>query len=57
LIALSIARNKDLDLVEIVPNAKPPVCKIIDFQKFLYEKKQKDREREKNQRKNASKKL
>ena len=34
----------ELDLVEISPNAKPPVCKIIDYKKFLYEKKKKEKE-------------
>lgn len=38
------ARKVDLDLVEISPNAKPPVVKIIDFNKFLYEKKKKEKE-------------
>lgn len=33
-----------LDLVEIVPTAEPPVCKVVDYQKFLYEKKKKDKE-------------
>jgi len=49
--ALDIANIMKLDLVEIVPNANPPVCKIIEFQKFLYEKKQKERENKKNQKK------
>jgi len=49
--ALNIANDMKLDLVEIVPNAKPPVCKIIEFQKFIYEKKQKDKEMKKNQKK------
>ena len=34
--ALKIAEEKDLDLVMISPNAKPPVCKIMDYGKFLY---------------------
>ncbi len=34
----------DLDLVEISPNADPPVCKIIDYQKFLYQQKKKQKE-------------
>ena len=34
----------ELDLVEISPNAKPPVCKIIDYKKFLYEQKKKQKE-------------
>jgi translation initiation factor IF-3 len=42
--ALEIARSQDLDLVEISPNADPPVCKIIDYNKFLYEKKKKEKE-------------
>lgn len=37
--ALSIADKEGLDLVEIAPNAKPPVCRVIDYQKFLYEQK------------------
>jgi translation initiation factor IF-3 len=35
--ALHIAREHDLDLVEVAPNANPPVCKIMDFGKFKYE--------------------
>jgi translation initiation factor IF-3 len=42
--ALKIAEDLELDLVEISPNADPPVCKIIDYQKFLYEKKKKEKE-------------
>lgn len=42
--ALEIAYNKGLDLVEIAPTAKPPVCKIIDYKKFLYDKKRKEKE-------------
>ena len=41
--ALKWAQDMDLDLVEISPNADPPVCKIVDFKKFLYEKKKKDK--------------
>lgn len=37
--ALKLAQKLELDLVEISPNAKPPVCKIIDYQKFLYDEK------------------
>ena len=39
--ALEIARNLGVDLVEISPNAVPPVCKIVDYQKFLYDQKKK----------------
>ena len=42
--ALRMAQEQDLDLVEISPNADPPVCKIIDYNKFLYEKKRKEKE-------------
>lgn len=42
--ALSIAIAKEVDLVEISPNAVPPVCRLIDYKKFLYEKKKKDKE-------------
>jgi len=39
-----LAERLELDLVEISPNANPPVCKIIDFKKFLYEQKKKQKE-------------
>lgn len=39
-----MADQKNLDLVEISPNADPPVCKIIDYQKFLYQQKKKQKE-------------
>lgn len=42
--AMRIAQDKGLDLVEISPQADPPVCKIIDYNKFLYEKKRKEKE-------------
>ena len=42
--ALRIAQEQGLDLVEISPQADPPVCKIIDYNKFLYEKKRKEKE-------------
>jgi len=42
--ALSLADRMELDLVEISPNADPPVCKIIDYQKFLYQQKKKQKE-------------
>ena len=42
--ALKLADSMDLDLVEISPNADPPVCKIIDYQKFLYQQKKKQKE-------------
>ncbi|MAC96047.1 MAG: translation initiation factor IF-3 [Flavobacteriales bacterium] len=42
--ALAMANEADLDLVEISPKANPPVCKIIDYKKFLYEQKKKQKE-------------
>ncbi len=42
--ALNLADEMELDLVEISPNAEPPVCKIVDYQKFLYQQKKKQKE-------------
>ena len=42
--ALKKAQEADMDLVEISPNADPPVCKIIDYKKFLFEQKKKQKE-------------
>jgi translation initiation factor IF-3 len=42
--ALRMAQEQQLDLVEISPNVDPPVCKIIDYNKFLYDKKKKEKE-------------
>ncbi len=42
--AMKMAQDQQLDLVEISPNADPPVCKIIDYNKFLYEKRKKEKE-------------
>ena len=42
--ALKLADTLELDLVEISPNADPPVCKIVDYQKFLYQQKKKQKE-------------
>ena len=47
--ALRLALEADLDLVEVAPNARPPVCKIMDYGKFKYEAAQKEREARKNQ--------
>lgn len=48
--ALKMAKDQGLDLVEINPTAKPPVCKIMDFGKFKYEEKKKQAEAKKNQK-------
>ena len=42
--ALAIAENLELDLVEISPTANPPVCRVVDYKKFLYELKKKQKE-------------
>jgi len=42
--ALALAEEQDLDLVEISPKANPPVCKIMDYKKYLYEQKKKQKE-------------
>lgn len=42
--ALRMADDLELDLVEVSPNAEPPVCRVIDFQKFLYDQKKKQKE-------------
>ena len=47
--ALRVAADADLDLVEVAPNARPPVCKIMDYGKYKYETAQKARESRKNQ--------
>ncbi len=49
--ALRMAREADLDLVEVAPNSSPPVCRIMDFGKFLYEREKKEREARKTQTK------
>lgn len=49
--ALRIAREAELDLVEVSPNADPPVCRVMDFGKFLYEREKKEREARKSQTK------
>tara|TARA_B100000749_G_scaffold262794_1_gene235921 strand:+ start:1630 stop:2073 length:444 start_codon:yes stop_codon:yes gene_type:complete len=41
--AREIATEQELDLVEISPNAEPPVCKVMDYKKFLYEQKKRDK--------------
>ena len=41
--ALEIAKEQEVDLVEISPNAKPPVCKAMDYKKFIYEQKKREK--------------
>ena len=47
--AMRMARTKELDLVEVAPKAKPPVCRLMDFGRYLYEKKRQERESRKHQ--------
>ncbi|HXF06283.1 MAG TPA: translation initiation factor IF-3 [Blastocatellia bacterium] len=47
--ALALARQRDLDLVEVAPQADPPVCRITDYGKYLYEQKKKAQEAKKKQ--------
>ncbi len=47
---MQIARELNLDLVEVAPNADPPVCKVMDHGKYLYNKKKKEREARKQQK-------
>ncbi len=55
--AVRKAEEMELDLVEISPNAKPPVCRITDFKKFLYEKKKKEKEMKSKQVKTVVKEI
>lgn len=49
--ALQIARDAEMDLVEVSPNTVPPVCRVMDFGKFIYERAKKEREAKKAQTK------
>ncbi len=51
--ALKIAEERGLDLVEVAPNANPPVCKLLDYGKFLYEMKKKEKEAKKKQKEHS----
>lgn len=48
--ALTIAKEKNLDLVEIAPQAKPPVCRVMNYQKYLYELTKREKEGRKHQK-------
>ena len=48
--ALEIANDRKLDLVNVAPNAKPPVCKVLDYGKYKYEVTKKEKEAKKNQK-------
>ncbi|MDZ4756838.1 MAG: translation initiation factor IF-3 [Bacteroidota bacterium] len=55
--ALAIAEEQGVDLVEISPNAEPPVCKVVDYNKYLYEQKKKQKELKANSVKNVIKEI
>ena len=55
--ALRMAEDLGVDLVEIAPNASPPVCRIIDYNKFLYDKKKKEKEIKSRQVKQVTKEI
>ena len=48
--ALRVAQERGVDLVEVAPDARPPVCRLLDYSKFMYEQQRKDREARKAQR-------
>ncbi len=55
--AISMAEDAELDLVEVAPNARPPVCRIMDYGKFAYEKTKQLREAQRNQKQIELKKI
>jgi translation initiation factor IF-3 len=55
--AINMARAKGVDLVEIAPNATPPVCRLVDFGKFRYEQSKKEKESKKHQHANRVKEI
>jgi len=55
--AISLARNKGVDLVEIAPNATPPVCRLVDFGKYRYEQAKQEKEARKHQHANKVKEV
>ena len=55
--ALELANQHELDLVEVAPNADPPVCRIIDFSKFKYDEEKKEREAKKHQKQGKLKEI
>lgn len=55
--ARRIAEDLELDLVEISPNAAPPVCRVVEYKKFLYEKKRREKEMKANSKQNEVKEI
>ena len=54
---MAIARKINLDLVEVAPNANPPVCRLMDFGKFMYTKSKRERQAKKSQAKTEMKEI
>lgn len=55
--ALRIARTRETDLVEVAPNAEPPVCRLMDYGKFLYERSKREREARRSQKQTEVKEI
>jgi len=55
--ALRIAREREIDLVEVAPNADPPVCRLMDYGKYLYERSKREREARKAQKQTEVKEI
>ncbi|UCC90055.1 MAG: translation initiation factor IF-3 [Anaerolineales bacterium] len=55
--ALEIARTRETDLVEVAPNASPPVCRLMDYGKFLYERSKREREARRAQKQTEVKEI
>lgn len=55
--ALNVAREYGVDLVEVAPNAKPPVCRLVDYGKYCYEQSKKEKEQKKHQHSNKVKEV
>lgn len=55
--ALELAKELEVDLVEISPNSSPPVCRLVDYNKFLYDKKKKEKEIKAKQKKTEVKEI
>lgn len=56
-VAIAMAKEQELDLVEISPNAQPPVCKILDYNKYVFEQSKKNKDAKKKQSKVTMKEL
>ena len=55
--ALRLAEDSDVDLVEVAPNANPPVCRMLNYSKFIYERNRREREARKAQRQSEIKEI